>query len=214
MRWHTPGGAANESRLRWRKHKKDARNLKRFAARHQVKQEPTDVSQDLSRSVDRSYSAAAPWTPTPVGEEDMASPVHPAPETIPASDYGSGHPEESDEDAMSQYSAQSRAQDNMEVGITESTVGALLSLDEVEKEDFLDELRELCELSMTLGDSEEAFRSRARDHIKASVAEIYSPPRVTKAATALSRLGIEPGAALDITTCDERGVRGTSQKTR
>ena len=45
-----------------------------------------------------------------------------------------------------------------------------------------------------------------RDYIKASVAEIYSPPRVTKAATVLPRLGIEPGAALDITTCDERGV--------
>ena len=60
-----------------------------------------------------------------------------------------------------------------------------MSLDEVEKDDFLDELRELCELSTRLGDSEEAFRSRARDYIKASAAEIYSPPRVTKAATAL-----------------------------
>ena len=107
---------------------------------------------------------------------------------------------------MSQYSAQSRAQDNMEVGLTEGTVGALLSLDGVEEEDFLDELKELCELSETLGDSEEAFRDRARDYINASVAEIYSPPRVAKAATVLPRLGIELGAALDITTCDERGV--------
>ena len=57
-----------------------------------------------------------------------------------------------------------------------------------------------------MGDSREAFRQRAREHIKASVAEIYSSPRVTKAATALPRLGIEAGAALDITTCDERGV--------
>ena len=73
---------------------------------------------------------------------------------------------------MSQYSAQSMAQDGMEVGLTEGTVGALLSLDEAEEEDFLDELKELCELSKKLGDSEEAFRDRARDYIKASVAEI------------------------------------------
>ena len=107
---------------------------------------------------------------------------------------------------MSQYSAQSRAQDSMEVGLTEGTVGALLSLDGVEEEYFLDELKELCELSETLGDSEEAFRDRARDYIKASVAEIYSPPRVTKAATVLPRLGKEPGATLDITTSDERDI--------
>ena len=87
--------------------------LKRFAARHQVKQEPIDASQDLDRSVDRSYSDVAPTTPTPVGEEDMASPVHPALEPIPASESGGrpgaetlGRAEESDEDAMSQYSAQ------------------------------------------------------------------------------------------------------------
>ena len=118
--------------------------LRRFAARHQVKQEPIDAPQDLDRFVDRSYSAVAPATPTPVGEEDMASPVHPTLEPIPAlgpSDRPGaetlGHTEDSDEDAMSQYSAQSRAQD----------VGALLSLDRAEEEDFLDELKELCELS-------------------------------------------------------------------
>ena len=133
--------------------------LKRFAARQQVKQEPAEATQDPNRSTDRSYSAAAPSTPTPVGEEDMASPVHPALEPIPASQLGSrpgaetlGHTEDSDEDAMSQYSAQSRAQDSMEVGLAEGTVGALLSLDEAEEEDFLDELKELCELSERLGD--------------------------------------------------------------
>ena len=84
--------------------------LKRFAARRRVKQEPTDASQDLSRSFDRSYSATAPSTPTPVGEEDMASPVHPATEFIAASERGSDRAEESDDDAMSQYSAQSQAQ--------------------------------------------------------------------------------------------------------
>ena len=43
--------------------------LKRFATRCQVKQEPTDVSQDLGRSFDRSQAGAAPSAPTPVGEE-------------------------------------------------------------------------------------------------------------------------------------------------
>ena len=115
--------------------------LRRFAARHQVKQEPIDATRDIDRFVDRSYSAVAPTTPTPVGEDDMASPVHPMLEPIPAPESGGrpgaetlGQAEDSDEDAMSQYSAQSRAQDNMEVGLTEGTVGALLSLDRAEEE--------------------------------------------------------------------------------
>ena len=51
----------------------------------------------------------------------------------------------------------------MEVGLAEGTVGALLSLCQDEAEDFVDALRELCELSASLGDSKEAFRQRARD---------------------------------------------------
>ena len=39
--------------------------------------------------------------------------------------------------------------------------------------------------------------------MQASVAEVYSPPRVTKAATVLPELGIRGGSALDITTRDE-----------
>ena len=37
------------------------------------------------------------------------------------------------------------------------------------------------------------------------VAEIYSPPRVTRAARILRKLGITPGFALDITVQDEDG---------
>ena len=37
------------------------------------------------------------------------------------------------------------------------------------------------------------------------VSEVYSPPRVTKAAKVLTRLGITPGFALDITVDDETG---------
>ena len=37
------------------------------------------------------------------------------------------------------------------------------------------------------------------------VAEIYNPPRVTRAAQVLTKLGITPGFALDITVDDETG---------
>ena len=37
------------------------------------------------------------------------------------------------------------------------------------------------------------------------VSEVYSPPRVTKAAKVLTKLGITPGFALDITVDDETG---------
>ena len=37
------------------------------------------------------------------------------------------------------------------------------------------------------------------------MAEVYSFSRITRVVTLLPRLGIEPGAALDITTCDEHG---------
>ena len=97
----------------------------------------------------------------------MASPVHPAPTPIPAQD---GEDAEEVDDDASVYSANSAAQDEIEVGLAEGTVGALLSLDRGEAEDFMDVLGELCELSASLGDPKEAFRRRARDYIKASVA--------------------------------------------
>ena len=57
-----------------------------------------------------------------------------------------------------------------------------------------------------IGRHERSLSPESTRHIKVSVAEIYSPPRITKAATARPRLGIEAGAALVIATCDERGV--------
>ena len=50
-----------------------------------------------------------------------------------------GGAEAIDDDA-SVYSANSAAQDEMEVGLAEGTVGALLSLDRDEAEDFMDVL--------------------------------------------------------------------------
>ena len=40
---------------------------------------------------------------------------------------------------------------------------------------------------------------------KVVLSEIYSPPRVTAAAEILKELDIDPGLALDLTTCDENG---------
>ena len=76
---------------------------------------------------------------------------------------------------------------------------------EEELEELEEVIEETCVLSVTLGDTRNGFRARAKAYTKATVAEVYSPPRVTRAATLLPGLGIEPGAALDITTCDEHG---------
>ena len=38
-----------------------------------------------------------------------------------------------------------------------------------------------------------------------TVAEVYSPPRVTRAARLLPKLGVTPGFAMDITVNDEDG---------
>ena len=51
----------------------------------------------------------------------------------------------------------------------------------------------------------ETPRASAKVHTQATVAEVYSFSRITRVVTLLPRLGIEPGAALDITTCDEHG---------
>ena len=40
---------------------------------------------------------------------------------------------------------------------------------------------------------------------KATVSEICSPPRVTRAAKLLPHLNIDPGLAMDLTTTDELG---------
>jgi hypothetical protein len=76
---------------------------------------------------------------------------------------------------------------------------------EEERGELEDAIEETCVLSVMFGDTRKGFRARAKTHTKATVAEVYSPPRVTKAATLLPSLGIEPGAALDITTYDDCG---------
>ena len=79
------------------------------------------------------------------------------------------------------------------------------SVCEEELEELEEVIEETCVLSVMLGDTRKGFKTTAKAYTKAVVAEVYSPPQVARAATLLPSLGIESGAALDITTCDEHG---------
>ena len=96
--------------------------------------------------------------------------------------------------------------DEMAIGILESNIKDLMALDNQERAEFTRDFEELLKLGEAFGDSKEVFAARLNRQMRAFVAEVCSPPRVTKAATALPELGIAPGSALDITTCDEHGT--------
>ena len=55
-----------------------------------------------------------------------------------------------------------------------------------------------------MGDAPGALWRKADDRIKTTVFEIYNPHRAASVASLRLRLGIEAGAALDITTCNGR----------
>ena len=56
-----------------------------------------------------------------------------------------------------------------------------------------------------IGGCRQKFRRERRARIKAIVSEIYSAPRVTALARRRRKYGIEPGVALDLTSCDDQG---------
>jgi hypothetical protein len=118
-----------------------------------------------------------------------------------------GEQETMDEGSM--YAPSSPAgEDDQDMGLLLATeVCPVLdqALCEEELEELNEAMEETCVLSVMLGDTRKGFKARAKAYTKASVAEVYSAPRVTRAATLLPGLGIGPGAALDITTCDEHG---------
>ena len=58
---------------------------------------------------------------------------------------------------------------------------------------------------MCIRDSGKRYRREATQRLRAIVSEVYSAPRVTEAARKFPRIGILPGTALDLTTCDEHG---------
>ena len=64
---------------------------------------------------------------------------------------------------------------------------------------------EILRLVGELGGSTRQYAKERKKQMKAMVAEIYSPPRVTNAAKLLPGMNIIPGFALDLTTVDEHG---------
>ena len=66
-------------------------------------------------------------------------------------------------------------------------------------------LEELLHVSRELGGSVEDNASICVAACRGIVAEVYSPPRVTRAAELLPRLNIDLGLALDLTTTHELG---------
>ena len=71
--------------------------------------------------------------------------------------------------------------------------------------DYLDEVEALLKITDELGGLTEPNVDECIKNCWAIVSEIYSPPRVTKAAEMLSKLNIDPGLAMDLTTEDELG---------
>ena len=67
------------------------------------------------------------------------------------------------------------------------------------------EVMNLAILAMQFGGDTKSNVKALRKHYRAVVSEVYSPPRVAAAAATLSKLDIDPGLSLDITTCDEFG---------
>ena len=67
------------------------------------------------------------------------------------------------------------------------------------------EMRDLKQEAECFGVDQQKMRSGVKLELNTVVSEIYSPPRITRAARMLPRLGITPGFALDLTTNDENG---------
>ena len=64
---------------------------------------------------------------------------------------------------------------------------------------------EILRLVSELGCGGKAHRRERKTRLRAIVSEIYSPPRVTRAAKLLPSLGLLPGLALDVTTVNAKG---------
>ena len=68
--------------------------------------------------------------------------------------------------------------------------------------DYLDEITALLKITDELGGHTESNIDECIKKCRAVVSEVYSPPRVTRAAELLSKLNIDPGLAMDLTTED------------
>ena len=81
----------------------------------------------------------------------------------------------------------------------------LKALTKETQEEAKTQCRDILQLVKSLGGDSRRYLKERRKGIKAIVAEIYSPPRVTAATKLLPELGCIPGFALDLTTTDENG---------
>ena len=73
------------------------------------------------------------------------------------------------------------------------------------KEDIAKLDHEIVDLVCQMGGGRRAYRRERMKAVRAIVAEIYSPPRVTHCAKLLPQLGISAGFALDLTENNQRG---------
>jgi len=83
--------------------------------------------------------------------------------------------------------------------------GIIQQLPDTAVEVLIQQMSGVFEEAEPLGVIAERHSEAIVNEINAVVSEIYSPPRVTKTARILSRRGILPGFALDLTTHDDEG---------
>ena len=73
------------------------------------------------------------------------------------------------------------------------------------RKEIVEHDNEIMAVVRALGGDSQRYRRERSKAVKAIVAEIYSPPRVTAAAKLLPELRLIPGFALDLTTEDSDG---------
>ena len=118
------------------------------------------------------------------------------------------HPESHEEEPASEYQQEDAG---MDVGWVDTKtildgeteyIRLLLMQDRDEAERTQKDIIATIDL---IGGCRQKFRRERRARMKAIVSEIYSAPRVTALARRRRKYGIEPGVALDLTSCDDQG---------
>ena len=161
-------------------------------ARDSIPQEFEPLAEDApggDMGADRRPVEAQPQDNS-VGDEDAPKAEEDMPEGDEVMDHGEDYeltsPEPMDDDEM-------LLEPLMNV-VTEDVREDVAKLDQ-----------EIMNLVCQMGGGKKAYRRERLKAVRAIVAEIYSPPRVTRCAKLLPSLGIAPGFALDLTTTNRRG---------
>ncbi len=139
------------------------------------------------------------FEPQPMGSPSVDEGATPVPDR--GSGEGDAEMHSEDDDLHSRTSPEPEEMDEDEA--------MLEPLTKVVTEDVQEDVRQLNEeilkLVCQVGGGKKAYRRERKKAVRAIVAEIYSPPRVTRCAKMLPGLGILPGFALDLTEVNERG---------